>query len=181
MRTLADVYSWFIRFLHILSGVMWVGGIFMWSMLIAPTVQRRLPPQVAGPFMGVIVPRLSRYLSLAGVVTVVTGLWTMGLITGFGSVVPVFQNQSWGRVLGAALVLALGMLGVAFGLIIPAANRLLAIMANAPKPAPGTPPGPPPPEVPRLQKRLMMGGMINLVLGTIALGLMAWAANVGAA
>ena len=170
---MADASHLVIRFIHILSGVVWVGGIFLWSMIIAPALAKGVTPQVRGPVMQALIPRISRYFGIAGPLTILTGLWTMGLIVGFDGIVPAFRGGEWGIALGAALVITLVMLVIAFGIVIPAGKRMLQMM---PKPGAAPPPaGPPPPEMMALGKRLMMAAMANMLLGTLALLTMVWA------
>lgn len=180
---MADAVTWVFRFIHILAGVMWVGGIYLWGMVIAPSVTRRAPPQIRGPFMREVLPRITRYFTIAGITTILSGLVVMGLIVPgrFGGIADAFAGKTvsagYGSSLGAAFVLAIAMIVIAIAYIQPAATRLLDWMAKAPAPTPGTPPGPPPPEVLAITRKLMIGGMVNLLLGTIVLGLMAWAVN----
>lgn len=169
---MADVYQWFIRFLHILAGVMWVGGIFLWSMVIAPSLEKRVPPQAAGPTMMTIAPRLPRYFGIAGAVTVITGLWNMGLLVGFGNIGDGFQQGSWGIALGASFFTAIIMLVVAFGVLQPSVNKMLDLA----KSSAGAPPAD---RMAPLKKKVKLAGMTNLLLGTLALALMAWATHVG--
>ncbi len=166
---MAETFTWVIRVIHILAGVMWVGGAALWGMVIGPSLAKRVPPPARGPFMAVVLPRLVRYFGIAGVVTVISGLWVMGLING-GFSARMFEGSDWAMTLGAAFVVALFMLGIAVWIIV-ITPKLLGLMAAA---QPGTPPGP---EAMALQSRVIMLGRVNLALGVIALGLMAWAVN----
>lgn len=197
---MAGTYAWLVRFLHILSGVTMVGGVFLWSMVIMPSLQRRLPPHVRGPFLNVVFPRVSRYLTLAGILTIVTGFWTMGVIVDFGNIGTMFSNSPWGHALGAGLAAVVLMMIIALTIIQPSANRLLALgaaaaaqappvavatvggqaAAAAPTQAAVTAPASPPPEVAALQKRLAIAGMVNVLLAVASLALMAYAVNLRA-
>lgn len=172
---MADLFTGIVRFLHITAGVTMVGGIFLWSLVIAPGVSKHLPPQVRGPFMARFIPIVSKYLTYAGVVTLLTGFWVMGLITGFGNIVPAFQKTSWGMALGAGFVALVAMLGIAGAIIQPTARHMLALGAQATSAPPGSPP---PPEMAGLQKRLMMASLLNVLLAVVALATMAAAVNI---
>lgn len=164
---MADVFTWFIRFAHIFSAVMWVGGIFLWGMLVSPGLTKRLPMQPGGQAYGDLFPRFVRYSVIAGVLTLVTGLWTMGLIVGWRNFFSAFQGSTYGIALGASLVLALAMLAVGFAVLVPAVEKL------------GTPVGATGPETAELRRKVLMAGMTNMLLGTLALATMAMAANWG--
>lgn len=164
---MAEIFTWFIRFLHIFSAVMWVGGIFLWGMLVAPGLTKRLPLQPGGLAFGDLYPRYVRYSVLAGVLTVVTGLWTMGLIVGWSNYFAAFQGSTYGIALGVSLVLALAMLALGFGVLVPAVEKLRNAVGTTG------------PETAELRRKVMMAGMTNMLLGTLALAAMAMAANWG--
>lgn len=169
---MADVFTAIIRYVHIYTAVMWVGGIFLWSMLIAPSLARRVPPQAAGPVMRTIVPRLTNYFTIAGVAAILSGMWLIyqlwgSMGAGFGPDTP----RGYGIAMTLGLLGALTMIVIALAYIKPAAKKMLAF----PPPQPGAAP---PAELPALQKRLMIGGMVNMLLGTLVLAAMVWAVNV---
>lgn len=173
-------YMWVIRFLHILSGVSWVGGAFFWSMVIAPRVLRKGPPQIRRPFMETVLTPVTRYFYVAGAMTIVTGFWVMGLLVGFSNILTVFRVRWYGYALGIGVLMALGMLIEGIWVITPTAKKLLAMMQAMPGPGPnGEPPAPPAPEVQaemaKLGKEMAMASMTTVLLGTIALGAMAFA------
>ncbi len=172
---MVDVAQLLVRFLHVMSGVMWVGGISLWSMVIAPSVMRRAPPPIRGPFLVHVLPRLTRYLTISGAVTIVTGLWTMGLIYGWSNLSSVFKDTGAGIALGVGLGLGIAMFVVGLAIVQPTAGRLLGMMQKMP--AAAAPQGPPPPELVTLGKRVAVWGMVNLLLGFAALGAMAFAAS----
>ncbi len=170
---MAELITGIARYIHIVTAVTWVGGIFLWSMLIAPSISKRVAPAARGPFMSVVVPRLTQYLTIAGVATLLSGVWLIWTI--WGDMRSGFEAPTggYGIAMTLGLVVAIAMLVIALAFIKPAARKLLDIMAKAP-------PGPPSTEALTLQKKLMMGGMINMVLGFAALGAMVWAVNTGA-
>jgi len=174
-----DYGLWVIRFLHILSGVTWVGGAFLYSMVIAPRVLQRGPPPIRRPFLEAVLEPVTRYFYVAGVMTILTGFLVMGGIWGFDNISTQFQRSGYGTALGIGVIAALGMAAIGFGVIAPTGKKLLARMQAMPAPAPGTPAAPPPPEVQAemaaMGKRIGMMSMLVVLLGTVALGAMAWA------
>ena len=174
---MADAFTWVIRFVHIFSGVMWVGGIFLWGMVIAPAILRRGPPMIRRPFLEAVLGRIMRYFTIAGSLTIVSGFWVMGLIVGFDRIGDTFETGSYGIGLGVGVVAALAMMAIGLGVTAPAGRRLLAAMQAMPAPVPGAAPAQPPAQIVALGKRIAIASMSTLLLGVVALGAMAWAVN----
>ena len=179
---MGDVLSWVIRYIHIFSGVLWVGGAFLWGMVIAPRIMQKGPPHIRRPFLEAALKPISNVLMIGGVITILSGLVLMGALVGWGNVVGTFQGtygpNGYGIALGIGFVAALIMMIEGLFIIKPTAFKLLAAMQAMPAPAPGAPPAAPPPEIPALGKKLGIASMTTILLGTIALGAMAWAVNV---
>ena len=178
MASGTELFTWFIRFLHIFSGVMWVGGAFLWGMLIAPNVLQRGPPPIRRPFLEAVLAKVTRYFIISGSLTILTGFWTLGLIVGWSQVGSTFSQGSYGIGLGVGVVAAIVMFVLGWFVIKPTGEKLLKVMQSMPAPAPGSPPPAPPAELAALGKKIGIASMTNLLLGTIALGAMAWAVNV---
>lgn len=171
---MATPLDWVFRFLHILSGVMWVGGAALWSMVIAPRVLRDGPPAIRRPFLEAVLAAVTRYFTIAGIVTILSGFVVLALLRD-GDVFGGFQGGSYGIALSIGLLASIVMLIEGLFVIKPTARSLLAEMQKLP---PGPPTGPPPEAIPRLGKKLGIAGMASMLVGTIALGAMAWAVNV---
>jgi len=178
---MGDTVSWLIRFAHILFGVAWVGGSFLWGMIIAPNVLQRGPPMIRRPFLEAVLAKFTRFMIIGSLGTIITGFWVMGLIVGFPNIGSVFSTGTYGYALGVGVVCAVIMALEGFLVIKPAGAELLKTMQSVPAPAPGAPPAPPSPEVQAklagLGKKIGIASMTNLALGTIALGAMAAAVN----
>ena len=179
---MGDVVSWAIRFIHIMSGVLWVGGAFLWGMVIAPRIMQKGPPAIRRPFLEAALKPISNFLMIGGVVTILSGIVLMGMLVGWSNLLATFQGThgppGYGIALGIGFVAALIMVIEGVFIIKPTAFKLLAAMQAMPAPAPGAPPAPPPPEIPALGKKLGIASMTTILLGTIALAAMAWAVNV---
>lgn len=179
---MGDLLSWVIRYVHMFSGVLWVGGAFLWGMVIAPRIMQKGPPMIRRPFLEAALKPISNFLTMGGVLTILSGVVLMGELVGWANVLATFQGTygppGYGIALGVGFVAALAMISVGVFIIKPTAFRLLAAMQAMPAPTPGTPPAAPPPEVPALGKKLGIASMTTITLGTIALGAMAWAVNV---
>lgn len=175
---MADALVWFIRFVHIFSGVMWIGGAFLWGMLIAPTVLQRGPPMIRRPFLEAVLAKFTRYMIIAGALTILSGFLVLGGIWGFDQIGATFQRGGYGLALGIGAVAAIVMYVEGWFVIKPTGEKLLKLMQSMPAPTPGSPPPQPPAELAALGKKLGIASMTTLLLGTIALGAMAWAVNV---
>ena len=168
--------AWVVRFLHILSGVIWVGGAFLWGMVIAPNVLQRGPPPARRPFLEAALAPFTRVMIVSGGVTILTGFWTMGILVGFPNIADTFQTGPYGIALGVGALMAILMYVEGLLVIMPTGKKLLATMQTVP-------PGQPPSEATQkelaaLGKKVGIASMTSLLMGTIALGAMAWAVNV---
>lgn len=173
---MADAFTWVIRFLHILSGVAWVGGALLWGTIIAPNVLQRGPPPIRRPFLEAALAPFTRMMIVSGGLTIVTGFWVMGLLVGFSNISSTFQQAPYGVALGVGALMAILMYVEGWLVIMPTGKRILAAMQTVP-------PGQPPSEATQkelaaLGKKMGIASMTSLLMGTVALGAMAWAVNV---
>lgn len=177
---MSDAVTWVFRFLHVMSGVLWVGGASLWTMIIAPNVLRRGPPPIRRPFLEAVLSKVTNYLILAGVLTILSGFVVMGLLVEWGNIVAVFQGgggypASYGIALGVGFFASVAMLVMGKFVISPTAHGMLATLQTVPAGAP------PPPETQEklagMGKKLGMIGLATLILGFTALGAMVWAVN----
>lgn len=170
---MGDTLSWAIRFAHIMFGVLWVGGAFLWGMIIAPNVLQRGPAQIRRPFLEAVLAKFTRFMIIGSLGTIITGFWVMGVIVGFPNISSVFSNGAYGYALGVGVVCAVIMTVEGFAIIKPSGEKLLATMQTIN--------GPPTPEqqatLAGLGKKIGIASMTSLALGTIALGAMAAAVN----
>jgi len=172
---MADVLTWFIRFLHILAGVAWVGGAFFWIMIVAPRLLARGPPPIRRPVLEALIGALPRYFIGSGSATIVLGIILLGQIAGWDKLISTFTSGAYGTALGIGLLLALIMLALGLWVITPTAKTMLATMQSVP---PGAPPSPEiQAKLAGLGKRMGMAGIATITLGTLILGAMTWAVN----
>lgn len=178
---MADILAYVPRFIHILSGVLWIGGAMMWGMVIGPNVLKRGPPAIRRPFLEAALKPFTNVMIVSGALTILSGFWTMGVLTGFANIPQTFQIPGYGVALGLGTVIAIAMYAEGWFVIKPTGEKLLATLQRIPAPAPGTPPGPPSAEIQAeleaLGKKIGIASMISILLGTIAIGAMVWAVN----
>lgn len=177
---MADALVWVLRFIHILAGTAWVGGAFMWSMVVAPRLLAHGPPAIRRPVLEAVIDAVPRYFMMTGGVTILFGVLLLGQLKGWENFFAVFQGTAGypassgaGAALGAGVVLALAMLAVGFGVIKPTSKQMLALMQSVQ--------GPPTPEVQAklggLGKRMAIASISTVLMGVLALVSMTWAVN----
>lgn len=146
-----------VRTLHILAGVLWIGGVVFAGVVVGRSMADA-PPQVKGPAMGRIGPVSFRVLSWAGALTIVFGVILQVLITNGG-----YSQTTWNMVIGLASLIAVAMMGIAGAVIGPTLKKMAA--------------QPPPETAMALQKRMMQVSMLNIALGVVAVILMVYATS----
>src|SRR5262245_41031532 len=149
-----------LRFLHIISGVFWVGGSLFAARFLMPSLKAAGP--AAGPVLAELGKRrIPAAMMGAALVNVASGIWMMMIVS--GGAPGVWMRTPMGRTLGigagfAILTLILGM--VVGG---PANAKMMRISAAAKQRG-----GPPTPqeaaELERLQARSALFAMIASVL-----------------
>ena len=160
----------FLRVVHIVLGVFWVGAVAFIAFMLFPTVRE------SGPAGGAIMQRLmargvSLWLMASAILTVLSGLalyWHDS--AGFSSTT--WLGSGPGRTFGLGAVLALLGVGVGMGVNTRAAKQLGALTASIQ--AAGRPPTPvETAAIQRLQDRLGKGGVVAAVLLLLAAAAMA--------
>lgn len=178
---MASTLLWVFRFLHILSAVAWIGGAFVWGMVIAPRLLAKGPMLIRRPVLEALVVPLPRFFHSAGIATLVFGVLLLGDMYGWSQFASTLQAGSYGAALGAGIVLAVIMVTTGFVVIEPTIKKLLATVQSIPAPSPGSPPSPPPvavqAQLASLGKRMRMAGMAQVLMGTLALIAMTWAVS----
>src|SRR5262245_24966363 len=149
-----------LRFLHIISGVFWVGGSLFAARFLLPSLN------AAGPAAGPVLAELGKRripiaMMGAALVNVTSGIWMMMIVS--GGAPGVWMLSPMGRTigLGSALAILVVILGIAFGL--PTNARIARISAAAKQR--GSPPtnqeaG----ELQRLQARSALIAMISSIM-----------------
>lgn len=160
----------FLRIIHILSGIIWVGGTIYGAAFLVPTA-RRLGPEAA-PFMRSFMSQsgMPVVMALVGWFTVLAGLALFPFTSGRFD--PAWMRSSTGIAfsLGALFGIAGAIIG---GVWLGRASAQLAAVVKEV----GAKGGPPSPEqsarMQALQQRLAVGGVINSVVLVIAAAIMA--------
>lgn len=172
---MSDAATGVVRLIHIFSAVAWLGGVFLWNMVIGPRTLKNGPPQIRAPFAQAVIPAMTRFYMISGVLAILSGLVLVGMIFGWSDYASAFQNGTYGVWLGLGAVAAIGMAVVGFGLTAPAGKKMLELMGSLK----GPPTAEQQTELAARGKKLGILGMVAMLLGTLALVGMVLATNLG--
>jgi len=73
----------FARILHVLSIVIWIGGVFMVSMVILPAIQRFKSPKEQIDFFTLVEHRFALFAKITTLLAMFSGLWMLYLSNGW--------------------------------------------------------------------------------------------------
>jgi uncharacterized membrane protein len=169
--------QWFFiifRLLHILAGVAWAGGVFLFVVFLQPSAAAIGP--AAGPMMGQLLGTrklVDRFLQLAGI-TIVAGLvMYIKIAVDFGSLGDLLST-GYGVALTVGMVTAIAAAALGALVTRPNVQRLLRLqrgIADA-----GGPPAPPQAaEIARIQGTLKLYARASLALLIVTVAAMATA------
>ncbi len=169
---MADVIMLVLRVLHIFCGVFWAGGALVVAGFLGPAV-RNLGPD-GGKVMQQLVHRrkFGLYMTLAGDLTVLSGLAFLG----HGMSSEVWRASAYGQVMMAGSAIGVVALGIGHAVNAPTAKKLAAI--GAAMQAAGRPPSAAElDDVARLHKRLQTGTVLTAILASAVVVAMASASQ----
>ncbi|MEQ1693153.1 MAG: hypothetical protein ABMA00_17820 [Gemmatimonas sp.] len=116
-----------LRTLHIVAGVVWVGGVFFLAMFLLPS-SRAIGP-AAGPMMNQLmqVRQVPKFLIIAGFFTIAAGFWLYGLASGGN---PEWMASGPAKVYGVGAVFAVIAWIIGMTMSAPLAKKLSAMAAR---------------------------------------------------
>ncbi|WP_341701943.1 urate hydroxylase PuuD [Ferrovibrio sp.] len=117
-------WSFFVRWLHVLSGILWIGLLWYFNMVQIPTMPK-IPAELKPAVGKFIAPEALFWFRWAALATVVTGLVLSGL-NGYGHQALMLQEGS--RTIGIGMWLGLFMAANVWFLIWPNQKRALGIV-----------------------------------------------------
>ena len=170
---MSDALTGIVRLVHIFSAVAWLGGVFLWNMVIGPRVMAKGPPQIRAPFAQAVVPAMTRFYMIAGILAILSGFVLVGQIGGWGGYFDTFSAGAYGAALGFGALMAIAMAVVGFGFTAPAGKKLLELMTSMK----GPPTAEQQAELAARGKKMGILGMLAMLFGTLALAGMVWAVN----
>ena len=153
MAILLEVLLW----LHVVAAVGWVGAAMVFGMIIGPALPT-LTPSTRGEFIVKVIPKYTRYAQIFAIATPLIGV-ALALAMSGGSLSVFAPTTQFGLFISAGAALALVVWVVFFGVVTPAANKVVRLTEGMMKS-----PGPPSTELLGANKRLRGGAAVGLVL-----------------
>ncbi len=114
----------FVVFLHVLSGIVWIGLLYYFNLVQIPTMPK-VPAELKGGVSKYIAPEALLWFRWGAVATLVTGLTVAGLK---GYLHQAFTFQSGFRVIGTGMWLAVIMAANVWFIIWPNQKRALGLV-----------------------------------------------------
>lgn len=160
-----ELFRDLVQFLHVLCGVMWLGGGFYTILVQMPAVAAA-PPQARGPVVAQIVPKQLTYLLRLGEITILTGILNI-FASGRGREIEQYFGSRWSAAIIVGALMAFVLLGLMHGMVKPSARRLLALGTGA---GPGDAAAAA--ESAAIVQRLTRIGYVQIVLGLLIIAAM---------
>jgi putative copper export protein len=108
---------WLIRYAHVLSGAVWVGGYALLALVIIPGLRKD-----AGETLIRLTINAVRVLTYAGMLTIFFGILLITRTRGFANI---FKGE-WGALIVTCFVIAIALLGIGDAGLRPALRQLAA-------------------------------------------------------
>lgn len=160
-----DLFRALVQWLHVLCGVMWLGGGFYTIFVQMPAVAAA-PPQARGPVVGQIIPKQLTYLLRLGELTILTGILNI-FASGRAREIEQYFGDRWSAAIILGALMAIVLLGLGHGVIKPAARRMLELGPRA-----GSGDTNAAAEIATLTARLKQIGYAQIVLGLLIIAAM---------
>ncbi|MBA3943999.1 MAG: hypothetical protein H0X37_05490 [Herpetosiphonaceae bacterium] len=114
---MTTLLTWLIRYGHVLSGGVWVGGYALLALVVVP-----LMATGTNEVLNRLAITAVRILTYAGTLTIAFGIVLITRTRGVRSLL----HGEWGMIVITCLVIAIGLLGLGDGALRPALRRLAA-------------------------------------------------------
>jgi uncharacterized membrane protein len=124
-----DLFRITIQFLHVLSGILWIGGGF-YTLLVQLPALLAAPAPARGPVMAQLAPRQVSYILRVGELTIVTGLLNL-FASGRAQQLQEPLGSRWAAVILLGTLLAVGLYVLIRITVVPWTRRMLALGPRA--------------------------------------------------
>jgi len=155
-----DLFRLTIQFLHVLAGVLWIGGGF-YTLLVQLPALLAAPPPARGPVMAQLAPRQIFYILRVAELTLATGVLNL-FATGRAQELSEPLGSRWAVVMLLGILLAVGLYVLARATLVPWTQRMLTL---GPKAAAGDAAAAA--EAGSIVARIRTVGRVQVVIGTV--------------
>jgi uncharacterized membrane protein len=157
---MGDLFRITTQFLHVLAGVLWIGGGF-YTLLVQLPGLMAAAPAARGPVSAQLAPRQIFYILRVAELTLVTGVLNL-FASGRAQQLGEPLGSRWSIVLGLGILLAFGLYALVRATVVPWTQRMLTL---GPKAAGGDAAAAA--ESGQLLARIRTVGRIQLAIGTL--------------
>ena len=120
---MADVFQIVLRYLHILFGILWIGGA-AYAVFVVRVAMQRMPPPARKEVVRHLSPVAIHYIPVAAVMTIAFGAILYLVLGGFSA--NLLVGTLWGQILLTALILASATFAFGMIVVVGGAKRMLA-------------------------------------------------------
>jgi len=124
-----EIFRYVVQFLHVFSGILWIGG-GLYTLFVQTPALLAAPPQARGAVMGQIIPRQVNYLLRLGEITIALGVLNI-FASGKGRLLQEALGSRWSLAIIVGGLLAVVLLGIGHAVLKPSALRLLELGPRA--------------------------------------------------
>lgn len=110
------LWTWLVRYGHVLSAGIWLGGYALLALVLLPRLEKQANETLLAVTLATV-----RLLTYAGTATLVFGLLLVTRTRGFARL---FAGGEWGGIVVSGLLIAVALLGIGDGALRPALKQL---------------------------------------------------------
>ncbi|HUQ42011.1 MAG TPA: hypothetical protein VM052_05885 [Candidatus Limnocylindrales bacterium] len=129
IRLVEEIFRVVVQFLHVFSGLMWLGGGF-YTIFVQTPALLAAPPGARGPVLGQIIPRQVNYLLRLGEATIALGVLNL-FASGKARLLENVFGSRWAIAILVGAILGVTLLAIGHAILKPSALRLLELGPRA--------------------------------------------------
>jgi uncharacterized membrane protein len=157
---MGDLFRITTQFLHVLSGILWIGGGF-YTLFVQLPALLAAPAPARGQVLAQLAPRQVFYILRVAELTIVTGFLNL-FASGRAQQLSEPLGSRWSIVLGLGILLAIGLYALMRATVVPWTQRMLML---GPKAAAGDAAAAA--EAEGIVRRIQMIGRVQIALGVL--------------
>ncbi len=124
-----ELFRLLAQFLHVFTGVLWLGG-GLYTIFVQTPALMSAPPQARGPVLGQLLPRQVTYLLRLGEITIATGVLNV-FASGKARLLEDVLGSRWAAAIAVGAILAVVLLVIGHAILKPSAMKLLQLGPKA--------------------------------------------------